>query len=129
MSDYTAVIDRFVDLWNEDVPARRRALIDDTFTEDAAYVAPLVNAEGQEGIDALAAELKAHLPGYTFHRTSELDVNHDFVRYNWAILPPGGGEPFADGIDIGRFAPDGRLEVVIAFFDKIPVVEGMTTTF
>jgi len=122
MSDYTAVIDRFVELWNEDVPSRQRAATTETFTEDAAYVAPLVNAEGQDGIDALAAELQTRLPGFTFHRTSELDVNHDFVRYNWAILPPGGGGAFADGIDIGRFSTDGRLDVVIAFFDKAPVL-------
>ena len=44
MSDATHVIDRYIAIWNETDPARRRDLIARTWSEDASYLDPLMAA-------------------------------------------------------------------------------------
>ena len=122
MSENNAVIDRYVSLWNEPDPARRRAILAKTFVEDATYLGPVLNAEGQEGLAELMTEVQTRFPGHTFHRTSAVDRHHDVVRYSWEILPAEGSETFAEGVDIGKLAPDGRIESVTVFIDKVPAI-------
>src|SRR4051794_10587510 len=42
MIDFTGVVDRYIAIWNETDPARRRDLVGQTWTDDATYVDPLV---------------------------------------------------------------------------------------
>ncbi len=55
MSDVTAIVDGYIAMWNETDPERRRALVAQTCVEDATYLGPLMDGEGQDGIDAMIA--------------------------------------------------------------------------
>ena len=46
MDNLTKLVDRYIAMWNETDAERRRALIAQTWTEDARYVDPVLQAEG-----------------------------------------------------------------------------------
>ncbi|WP_149536030.1 nuclear transport factor 2 family protein [Siccirubricoccus phaeus] len=119
MSTHDALIDRYIACWNEADPARRRALIAETFAEGATYLDPLHAAEGQEGIAALIEGAQRQFPGLAFSRRGGADAHHDRLRFAWA-LGPAGGEAVAGGTDVGRLAVDGRFASVLGFIDFAP---------
>ena len=41
MADAVTVVDRYIDTWNEIDPQRRRAIIAETWADDATYVDPM----------------------------------------------------------------------------------------
>ena len=122
MHEVHEVVDRYIGTWNETDPAKRRQLIERTWTEDGMYLDPLMAGEGQEGIDAMIETVQARFPSYRFRRTSEIDAHHDRVRFSWE-LGPYGGAPLAGGLDVGVIA-DGRLRSITGFLDFAPSPDG-----
>jgi hypothetical protein len=120
VTELNRVIDRYVAIWNETDPDKRRVLIAEAFTEDGAYLGPLLDGDGHAGIEAMAQGIQAHLAGHRFRRIGEIDAHHDRVRYSWEILTPDVAERFAAGTDFVVLAPDGRLRSVTAFLDQAP---------
>jgi hypothetical protein len=53
MSNLTNLIDGYIAMWNETDAERRRDLIARTWTEAASYLDPVMQGEGQAGIDAM----------------------------------------------------------------------------
>jgi hypothetical protein len=119
MASHDSVIDRYIACWNEADPARRRALIAETFTEAARYVDPMLEGEGHAGIDALIAAAQAHFPGARFRRRGHADAHHDRLRFAWE-LGPEGAAAVAGGTDLAVVAADGRLASVTGFLDFAP---------
>jgi SnoaL-like protein len=118
MSDYAAVIDRYFAVWNETDAGRRRDLIAQTWTEDAAYIDPLVEGVGHAGIDAMVGGVQAQFPGHTFRLTSAIDGHHDRVRFVWELAPEHGAA-LVKGTDFGVLVGD-RLQSVTGFLDQVP---------
>jgi hypothetical protein len=104
-------------MWNETDPARRRQIIEQTWTRDARYIEPLMTAEGHGALNAGVSGLQAQFPGHTLRPAGRIDSHHDRVRWRWELFGPDGGEPIAAGTNVGRLAPDGRLGEVTGFFD------------
>ena len=50
---------------------KRRALIEQAWTEDAAYVDPVMKGSGHAGIDAMIAAAQAQFPGFRFAALGE----------------------------------------------------------
>jgi hypothetical protein len=122
MPEVHELVDLYIATWNETDPARRRELIERTWTEDGQYLDPLMAGEGQEEIDAMIDAVQARFPGYQFRRTSEIDAHHDRVRFTWELGPDGEGAP-AGGLDVGVIA-DGRLRSITGFLDFAPNPDG-----
>src|SRR6516164_3868718 len=118
MSNLTELIDRYIAMWNETDAERRRALIARTWTEDATYLDPVLQGEGQAGIDAMVRGVHERFPGHRFRRTSDLDTHHDRVRFTWELAPDG-GPAVVKGIDFAVVAADQRLQAVTGFFDHV----------
>src|SRR5438067_9671208 len=51
MTAVQRVIERYIDVWNATDPGRRRELIGEVFTADAAYSDPLAAVRGRDAID------------------------------------------------------------------------------
>jgi SnoaL-like domain len=119
MTNPNDLIDRYFAMWNETDAGRRRDLIARTWTDDARYVDPMLEGEGRKGIDAMVAGVHERFPGYKFRRTGGIDLHHDRVRFSWQ-LAPAGGPVFADGVDFGVIAADGRLQAITGFIDHAP---------
>ena len=115
MSDPTELVDRYIAMWNETDPGRRRELIARTWTETARYVDPVMAGEGRDGIDAMVAAVQQRFPGHHFRRTSTVDGHHDRLRFAWELAPED-GPAVVGGTDFATVAGD-RLETVTGFFD------------
>lgn len=119
MAPHDAIIDRYIACWNEADPARREALVAETFTEGARYLDPMLEGEGHAAIAGLIAAAQAQFPGLSFSRRGTADAHHDRLRFAWA-LGPAGGAAVAGGTDMAVVAPDGRLASVTGFLDFVP---------
>ena len=53
MTDVNVIASRYIDLWNERSPDRRRDMLAANWTSDARYVDPLMSGDGHDGVDAL----------------------------------------------------------------------------
>jgi hypothetical protein len=119
MEQYTDVVERYLAVWNETDAVRRRELIGRTWTDRASYHDPLMQADGHAGIDALVQGVHQQFPGYRFRQVGPVDGHHTYVRFAWELGPEDGPAPIA-GSDVATLAPDGRVQSVIGFLDRVP---------
>lgn len=112
-----ALIDRYIAIWNERDAANRRALITQTWTEDADYLDPLLEGHGRDGIDAMTSGFQSAYPGYTFRRAGAIDQHHDRIRFGWELVTPE-GQTFAVGSDYGVVTEDNLLASITGFFEQ-----------
>ncbi|MBM2615421.1 nuclear transport factor 2 family protein [Actinoplanes sp. LDG1-06] len=119
MSDFDAVVDRYLAVWNEPDAAARRAAIDDVFAAGIRYVDPLAAVEGRDALDALIGAARQQFPGLTFAPGGPVDGHHDQVRFTWT-LGPAGTDPLVVGFDVAELDADGRIRQVLGFIDKAP---------
>jgi hypothetical protein len=110
---------QYVGIWNENDPARRRALIQRTFTAQASYIDPLMQSAGIDGLDAMIGAAQAQFAGLRFSVAGKPDGHHELVRFSWS-LGSGDAEPLVAGTDIAVLAVDGRIERIMGFLDKMP---------
>ena len=118
MTDTDAVVHDYIAAWNELDPSARRRLVAATFADDAAYVDPLMSVRGITEIDAMIANAQQQFPGHTFTLATGPDQASDRIRFGWQ-LAPGNGEVVARGTDFALLAPDGRIQSVTGFLDRV----------
>jgi hypothetical protein len=116
MPDIETVVDRYIAMWNETDPPRRRALVAETISEDGSYLDPIMTGAGIDGIDAMIGAAQQQFPGHSFKLASGPDAHHDRVRFTWS-LSADGGDPVVVGVDFATVAPDGRLRAVTGFLE------------
>ena len=116
MADSKQVVDRYIEMWNETDPQRRRELVAQTVTEDARYLDPLMAGEGIDGIAEMIAGAQQQFPGHRFALVAGPDAHHDRVRFTWS-LAAGDSEPVAVGTDFATIDGDGRLRAITGFLD------------
>lgn len=110
---------RYVRVWNENDPVRRRILIEQTFTPQASYIDPIMQSSGHDALDTMIATAQSQFCGLHFKVLGVPDGHHDLVRFSWD-LGTGDAESVASGTDIAVVAADGRLARVTGFIDKMP---------
>lgn len=118
LTDTTQLVENYLAIWNETDAAARKALIAETWTEDASYTDPLADVSGHDGIDGLVAAVQAQFPGFVFRRLGEVDGHHAFIRFSWEA-GPADGEAVVAGSDVALIS-DGRLSRVVGFLDLVP---------
>jgi SnoaL-like domain len=116
MADVATLIDRYIEIWNETDPDRRRSLVADTWAEDASYLDPIMAGEGQDGIDTMIAGAQGQFPGHRFELSAGPDAHHDRLRFAWRLVGAD-GKPVAGGVDFATLAEDGRLRSVTGFLE------------
>jgi hypothetical protein len=115
MTDITTVIDNYIAAWNEADPDRRRAIVGETFADDASYLDPLMSGDGHDGIDAMIGAAQQQFPGHRFELSMGPDAHNDRVRFAWSLV--GDGAPVAAGVDFATVGEDGRLRSVTGFLE------------
>ena len=113
-----AIAERYIAAWNEADPARRRAILAESWSPQATYIDPLASVEGHDGVDALIAGVQQRFPGFGFKLLGEPNGYGDQVRFSWT-LGPAAGEPPIQGSDVVTLK-GGRIASVIGFLDKVP---------
>jgi hypothetical protein len=113
------LIERYLACWNERDEAARRALVAQTWTEDARYTDPLADVEGAAAIEQTIAAVQAQFPEFVFSPIGSVDAHHQQARFSWG-LGPAAQEPVIVGFDVAVTAPDGRISSVLGFLDRVP---------
>jgi SnoaL-like domain len=118
MTDHKAVANRYIDLWSERTPSRRREMLNQNWTTDAKYVDPLMSGEGHDGVDALVAGVQQRFPDFKFRLIGEPNGFGDHIRFSWGLGPDGGDTPIK-GTDFAVLS-DGRIRSITGFLDQVP---------
>jgi hypothetical protein len=119
MTEVQQLVQRYIETWNETDPGRRRALVSEVFTEDAAYTDPLVAVSGHAAIDQFVGAAQAQFAGLRFTLGSPVDAHHDQARFAWHLGEPGAESPIVIGFDVAVMR-EGRMREVFGFLDKAP---------
>ena len=106
------------DVFGENDPARRRAAIDDIFTEDCVFYEPRGVYRGRDEIDRVAGAIKATHPDFQYQLIAEPEELGDVGRIHWVSGRPGEAPAYA-GTDF-IIAREGRIAAVYLFFDSLP---------
>ncbi|SIM85684.1 nuclear transport factor 2 family protein [Micromonospora cremea] len=116
---FDELAERYIAVWNETDPARRRRDIDDLWAPEGRYVDPLAVAEGPDAIDATIAAVQSQFPGMTFRLAGPVDGHHNQVRFTWELGPEDVEAPIV-GFDVAVTDGNGRLTQVLGFLDRVP---------
>lgn len=115
----TLLIRNLRDVFGENDPGRRRAAIDELYTEDCVFYDPMKGAyRGRDEIDRVAGQIKATHPEFRYQPTAEPEEVGDGGRVPWISGRPGEVPAYA-GTDF-IIARDGRIAAIYLFFDKRP---------
>jgi hypothetical protein len=118
MTDATTIARRYIELWNERTPSRRREMLSTDWTVDATYVDPLMSGEGHDGVDALIAGVQQRFPEFNFKLIGEPNGFGDRLRFSWGLGPDGVDSPIK-GTDFAVLK-DGRIRSITGFLDQVP---------
>jgi SnoaL-like domain len=106
------------DVFGENDAARRRAAIDEIFTEDCVFYEPRGVYRGRDEIERVASAIKATHPDFRYQPIVPPEELGDGGRIQWVSGRPGEAPAYA-GTDF-IIARDGRIAAVYLFFDKLP---------
>ena len=107
------------DVFGESDPARRRAAIDEIFTEDCVFYEPSGKVyRGRDEIDRGAEAIRATHPDFQYQPIGEPEELGNGGRIKWTEGRPGEA-PVVAGTDF-IIARDGRIAAIYLFFDNLP---------
>jgi len=106
------------DVFGENDPARRRAVIDEIFTEDCVFYEPRGIYRGRDEIDRVAGALRTAHPDFRYQPIAEPEALGNGGRIQWVSGRPSETPAYA-GTDF-IIVRDGRIAAVYLFFDKLP---------
>jgi hypothetical protein len=119
MTDVKQVAHRYIELWNERAPNRRREMLAANWTNDARYVDPLMSGDGHDGVDALISGVHQKFPDFKFTLIGEPNGFGEHVRFCWGLGPDGVDSPIK-GTDFAVLSQDGRIKSITGFLDQVP---------
>jgi hypothetical protein len=107
------------DVFGENDPKRRRAAIDEIFTEDCVFYEPGGGVyRGRDEIDRVAGAIRATHPDFRYQPIATPEEVGNGGRVQSVEGRP--GEPPAHAGTDFIIARDGRIAMVYLFFDKLP---------
>ena len=107
------------DVFGENDPARRRAAIDEIFTEDCVFYEPSGRVyHGRDEIDRVAGTLRTMHPDFRYQPIAEPEELGNGGRVKW-VEGRLGEAPAVAGTDF-IIARDGHIAAIYLFFDKLP---------
>jgi hypothetical protein len=114
----TLLIRNLQDVFGENDPQRRRAAIDEIYTEDVVFYDPNKGVyRGRDEIDRIAGVIKATHPDFNYQPIAEPEEVGDGGRVPWVSGRRGEAPAYA-GTDF-IIARDGRIAAIYLFFDKL----------
>jgi SnoaL-like domain len=118
MTDINTIASRYIDLWNERSPDRRRAMLSQHWARDAKYVDPLMSGDGHDGVDALISGVQARFPDFRFQLIGQPNGFGENLRFSWGLGPDDADSPIK-GTDFA-VVQDGKIRSITGFLDQVP---------
>ena len=119
LSISTLLIRNLRDVFGENDPARRRAAIEEIYTDDGVFYDPNRGIyRGRDEIDRVAGAIRATHPDFRYQPIAEPEELGNGGRVQWVSGRPGEAPPYA-GTDF-IIARDGWIAALYLFFDRLP---------
>ena len=118
LSISTLMIRNLQEVFGENDPARRRAAIDEIYTEDCVFYEPAGVRRGRDELDRVAGGIKATHPDFRYQPISAPEEIGDAGRVRWVSGTPGKPPEYA-GTDF-LVACEGKIAAIYMFFDNLP---------
>lgn len=118
MSSYPESFDHMLAAWNESDPSLVRSHLDKALAPTVRFVDPSIDVTGIDGFEANVHHVHEQNPGNVYSRQSEVDSQHGFHRYHWAIHNSQ-GNLVLPGFDVVQTDENGLVLCVIGFFGKL----------
>ena len=107
------------DVFGENDPTRRRAAIDELYTEDGVFYDPTSGVyRGRDEIDRIAGAIRATHPDFQYQTIAEPEELGNGGRVQWVSGRPGEAPAYA-GTDF-IVARDGRIAALYLFSTSNP---------
>jgi hypothetical protein len=107
------------DVFGENDPARRRAAIDEIYTEDGVFYDPDGGVyRGRDAINRVAGAIRSTHPDFRYQPIAGPEEVGNGARIQWVSGRPGEAPAYA-GTDF-IIVQDGRIAALYLFFDKLP---------
>jgi hypothetical protein len=119
MTNYEDIAQRYIGTWNETDPAARRAALEALWAADGRYRDPLADVTGLEQLDATIAAVQAQFPTFVFRLAGAVDGHGSQCRFRWELGPEGQEAPVV-GFDVAVLDPEGKIQAVLGFLDRVP---------
>ncbi len=115
----TLLLRNLSDVFGENDPVRRRAAVQELYTEDGVFYDPSKGVyRGRDEIDRIAGEIRATHFDFRYEPIAEPEETGNGGRVRWVAGRPGEAPAYA-GTDF-VIARDGRIAALYLFFDKLP---------
>jgi hypothetical protein len=120
MSSISTLLTRNLqDVFGENDSARRRAAIDEIFTEDCVFYEPSGHIyRGRDEIDRVAGAIRTTHPDFRYEPIAAPEELGNAGRIRWVEGRPGEA-PAVAGTDF-IIARDCQIAAIYLFFDKLP---------
>jgi hypothetical protein len=105
------------EVFGEGNATRRRASIDDLYTEDCVLYVPPGVFVGREALDKFAGDLRATHPHFVYTPQGEAQALHNAGRLAWGSGPRG-EPPNYTGLDV-VIVRDGKIAALYVFLDAV----------
>lgn len=113
----TLLLRNLLDVFGENDPVRRRAAVDEIFTEDCVFYQPSGIHRGRDEIDRIAGEVRATHPDFQYKPSAAPEELGNGGRLQWVSGRPGEPPAYA-GTDF-IVTREGRIVAIYLFFDKL----------
>lgn len=117
MANYPEALDHMLKAWNEPDRTQVRNHLEKALNVNVRFVDPSIDVWGIDGFEQNVHEVKAKLPGAVYSRTSDVDSQHNFHRYHWAIHHQ--EKLIVSGFDVTETDEQEKVSCVIGFFGDI----------
>lgn len=119
-TDIADLVNRYVAVWNESDPHVRRKSISELWAPDGATYHRFIDARGREAVEARVAGSWVkwvQTNGYVFRSRRNVRAHHDVVAFSWEMVPAGGGEGAAMGLEFLVLNGENLIRFVYQFND------------
>jgi SnoaL-like domain len=106
------------EVFGEGDATRRRAAIDELYTEDCVLYVPPGKFVGREALDKFAGDLRATHPHFVYTPHGEPQALHDAGRLAWGSGPRG-EKPDYTGLDV-IVVRERKIAALYVFLDPTP---------
>src|SRR5579863_1194299 len=106
------------EVFGEGDAARRRAAIEELYTDDCVLSAPPGTFVGHDALDKFAGDLRATHPHFVYTPLGSPQVLHNSARLAWGSGPKG-ETPAYTGVDF-IIARDGKIAALYVYLDSPP---------
>jgi len=123
MDDTQTLVDRYIAVWNESEPTRRRERVAELWGVGGQSLQRVLDPRG---IDAITARVTLSYDkwvagrGLRFRASGQPQAHHDVVMCNWAMGAPDSGDVISLGLSFLLLDAGGRLHSDLQFAEPPP---------